>query len=97
MTNGESWVNPLPDGTSLTMREPEKKDLLRGSFFSYRPSAGAAPLSVPTQQTVYVVAPKLAEQFYLFIQTPLDRRCMVSLAFHASLGSLHIDKFGGIA
>ena len=31
-----------------------KKDLLRGSFFSYRPSAGAAPWSVPTQQTVYV-------------------------------------------
>ena len=37
----------------------EKKDPLRGSFFSYRPSAGAAPRSVPTQQTVYVVAPTL--------------------------------------
>ena len=36
---------------------PEKKDPLRGSFFSYRPSAGAAPRSVPTQQTVYVIAP----------------------------------------
>ena len=33
MMNGESWVNPLPDGTSLTKQEPEKKDPLRGSFF----------------------------------------------------------------
>ena len=56
MTVGEKSVNPLPDGTSRTKREPEKKDPLRGSFFSYRPSAGAAPRSVPTQQTVYVVA-----------------------------------------
>ena len=23
MTNGESWDNPLPDGTSLTKREPD--------------------------------------------------------------------------
>ena len=62
----------------------------------------AAPRSVATQQTVYVVAPtlqlltislakpflsdttwqarhgQLAEQFYLFIQTPLDRRGMAS-------------------
>ena len=59
MTVGEKSVNPLPDGTSSTKREPEKKDPLRGSFFSYRPSAGAAPRSVPTQQTVYVVAPTL--------------------------------------
>ena len=43
----------------LAKWEPEKKDPLRGSFFSYRPSAGAAPRSVPTQQTVYVVAPTL--------------------------------------
>ena len=42
-----------------------KKDPLLGSFFSYRPSAGAAPRSVPTQQTVYIVAPT-SEQFYLF-------------------------------
>ena len=41
MTVGEKSVNPLPDGTSSTKREPEKKDPLRGSFFSYRPSAGA--------------------------------------------------------
>ena len=45
MTVGEKSVNPLPDGTSSTKREPEKKDPLRGSFFSYRPSAGAAPRS----------------------------------------------------
>ena len=57
MTVGEKSVNPLPDGTSSTKREPEKKDPLRGSFFSYRPSAGAAPWLVPTQQTVYVVSP----------------------------------------
>ena len=48
---GERWVNPLPDEASSTKWErPEKKDPLRGSFFSYRPSAGAAPRSVPTQQ-----------------------------------------------
>ena len=56
---GERFLNPLPDEASRTKREPEKKDPLRGSFFSYRPSAGAAPRSVPTQQTVYVVAPTL--------------------------------------
>ena len=56
---GERWVNPLPDEASSTKWEPEKKDPLRGSFFSYRPSAGAAPRSVPTQQTIYVVAPTL--------------------------------------
>ena len=50
MTVGEKSVNPLPDGTSSTKREPEKKDPLRGSFFSYRPLAGAAPRSGPTQQ-----------------------------------------------
>ena len=33
MTVGEKSVNPLPDGTSSTKREPEKKDPLRGSFF----------------------------------------------------------------
>ena len=27
MTNGESWVSPLPVGTSLTKGEPEKKDV----------------------------------------------------------------------
>ena len=47
---GERSLNPLPDEASRTKREPEKKDPLRGSFFSYRPSAGAAPRSVPTQQ-----------------------------------------------
>ena len=40
---GERWVNPLPDEASSTKWEPEKKDPLRGSFFSYRPSAGTAP------------------------------------------------------
>ena len=40
---GERWVNPLPDEASSTKREPEKKDPLRGSFFSDRPSAGTAP------------------------------------------------------
>ena len=54
---GERWVNPLPDEASRAKWGPEKKDPLRGSFFSYRPSAGAAPRSVPTQQTVYLVAP----------------------------------------
>ena len=47
---GERWVNPLPDEASRAKWEPEKKDPLRGSFFSYRPSAGAAPRSVLTQQ-----------------------------------------------
>ena len=49
---GESWVNPLPDEASSTKWEfePEKKDPLRGSVFSYRPSAGAAPRSVLTHQ-----------------------------------------------
>ena len=57
---GERWVNPLPEASRAKWEfEPEKKALLRGSFFSYRPSAGAAPRSVPTQQTVYVVAPTL--------------------------------------
>ena len=52
MTVGEKSVNPLRDEASLkrsgneTKWEPEKKDPLRGSFFSYRPSAGAAPRSV---------------------------------------------------
>ena len=62
MTNGQKSVNPLRDEASLKRsgkNSPEKKDPLRGSFFSYRPSAGAAPRSVPTQQTVYVVAPTL--------------------------------------
>ena len=47
---GERWVNPLPDEASRAKWEPEKKDPLRGSFFSYRPSAGAAPWSVLTHQ-----------------------------------------------
>ena len=47
---GERWVNPLPDEASRAKWEPEKKDPLRGSFFSYRPLAGAAPRSGPTQQ-----------------------------------------------
>ena len=46
ITKRERWVNPLPDEASRMKREPEKKDPLRGSFFSYRPSAGAAPWSV---------------------------------------------------
>jgi len=110
---GERWVNPLPDEASRAKWEPEKKDPLRGSFFSYRPSAGAAPRSVPTQQTVYVVAPalqlltislakpflsnttwqarhgQLAEQFYLFIQTPLDRRGMASLQSNSTFSFKH--------
>ena len=55
---GERWVNPLPDEASSTKWEPEKKDPFRGSFFSYRPLAGAAPRSVPTQQNFKVHAPK---------------------------------------
>ena len=53
---GKSVLYPLLDGTSSTKREPEKKDPLRGSFFSYRPlagahqpSAGAAPRLVSTK------------------------------------------------
>ena len=44
MTNGEKSVNPLRDEASPLAKweKPEKKDPLRGSFFSYRPSAGAA-------------------------------------------------------
>jgi len=53
---GERWVNPLPDEASRAKWEPEKKDPLRGSFFSYRPLAGAAPRSGPTQHKVH--APK---------------------------------------
>ena len=41
--------------------EPEKKDPLRRSFFSYRPSAGAAPRSVLTQQKC-CFAPKMFAQ-----------------------------------
>ena len=57
---GERFLNPLRmkhhlrSGKNLisgqTHTQPEKKDPLRGSFFSYRPLAGAAPRSVPTQQ-----------------------------------------------
>ena len=41
--------------------QTKKKDPLRGSFFSYRPSAGAAPRSVPTQQKC-CFAPKIFAQ-----------------------------------
>ena len=60
----ERWVNSLPDEASSTKWEPEKKDPLRGAFFSYQPLAGAAPQSVPTQQTVYIVAPTLQLQTF---------------------------------
>ena len=66
---GERCVNPLPDEASSTKWEPEKKDPLRGSFFSYRPSAHAAPRSVPTQQTVYIVAPTL-QLLTIFLAKP---------------------------
>ena len=59
MTGGEKSVNPLRDEASPLLSGNQKKDPLRGSFFSYRPLAGAAPRSVSTQQTVYVVAPTL--------------------------------------
>ena len=56
--------------------------------------AGATPRSVPTQQTVYIVAPTLrawpACRAILPFQTPLDRRGMASLAILALLGSLAI-------
>ena len=45
MTVGEKSVNPLPDGTSSTKREPEKKDPLRGSFF-FLPAFGRCCPSV---------------------------------------------------
>ena len=47
---GERWVNPLPDEASSTKWEPEKKDPLRGYFFSYWPSAGTAPSAPPPSQ-----------------------------------------------
>ena len=61
MTNGEKSVNPLRDEASLKRSgNQRKKDPLRGSFFSYRPSAGAhrpsagaAPRSVVTQQSAH--------------------------------------------
>ena len=85
MTVGEKSVNPLPDGTSRTKREPEKKDPLRGSFFSYRPSAGAAPRSVPTQQTVYVVAPtSQLLTINLFFQGEAWPACRAILSFHSN-------------
>ena len=74
MTVGEKSVNPLPDGTSRTKREPEKKDPLRGSFFflpafgrccpsvsAHPASAGAAPRSVLSQQKC-CFAPKMFAQ-----------------------------------
>ena len=60
MTNGEKSVNPLRDEASpLLSGNQKKKTRFAVFFFAYRPSAGAAPWSVPTQQTVYVVAPTL--------------------------------------
>ena len=52
----EKWVPNSDHLQKKSMTKPEKKDPLHRSFFSCRPSAGAAPRSVPTQQTVYVVA-----------------------------------------
>ena len=48
ITGGESWVNPLPDGTSLAKREPEKKTRFAGLFFltslwPVLPSVGVHP------------------------------------------------------
>ena len=59
MTVGEKSVNPVRDEASPLLSGNQKKKPLRGSFFSYRSLAGAAPRSVPTQQTVHVVAPTL--------------------------------------
>ena len=94
MTVGEKSVNLMEH--LVRSGNQKKKTHFGGLFFSYRPSAGATPRSVPTQQTVYGVAPtlrlltislakpflsnttsqarhgQLAEQLYLFIQTPLD-------------------------
>ena len=60
---------------------------------TYRPWAGAAPRSVPTQQTVYVVAPtlqlltiSLAKPFF---QTPLDRRGTASLQSNSTFSFKH--------
>ena len=51
LTGGESWVNPLRDGTSpQSENQKKKKEPLHWSFISYRPSAGAAPRSVIAQQ-----------------------------------------------
>ena len=73
MTVGEKSVNPLPDGTSSTKREPEKKDPLRGSFFSYRPSAGAAPRSVLTSKSA-ALHPKCLHKAHLHINIVNIRR-----------------------
>ena len=44
----------------------KKKTRFAGLFFSYRPSAGAAPRSVPTQQTVYYVVDHFPSKTFSF-------------------------------
>ena len=76
-----------------------KKDPLCRSFYSYRPSAGAALRSVPTQQTIHGVAPTLQLLTISLAVHHLhasDRQGMASLAILASLGSVHIDAFGHV-
>ena len=62
-------------------------------FFSYRPSAGAAPWSVPTQQTVYVVAPTLqlltSSLAKPFLSNTIDRQGMASLQSNCTFSFKH--------
>jgi hypothetical protein len=59
MSNGKSWVNPLHNEASSLFSGNQKKKTCFTGLFSNWPLASAAPWSVPTQQTVYVVAPTL--------------------------------------
>ena len=54
-----NWLKP----------KPEKKDPLRGSFFSYRPSAGTAPSAPPPPPNWIALAPRPVSH------ARLDRRC----------------------
>ena len=97
----QKWTSPLVSACQQVTTQPLDRRGILGMV--------SAPQSVPTQQTVYVVAPtlqlltisqakpflsnttwqarhgQLAEQFYLCIQTPLDRRGMASLQSNSTL------------
>ena len=52
LLGGESSVNPFRDEASPKRSRNQKKDPLRGLFFSYRPVAGAVRRSVIAQQAM---------------------------------------------
>ena len=101
---GERFLNPLPDEASRTKWEPEKKDPLRGSFFSYRPLAGAAPRSVPTQQKVLL---KILHMQQLLVNTqhtttklkhsemqPRHVQCLHRIRMTYPIGNSKVQPFG---